>query len=1513
MNRVTRISLLVFLAAAGLVAWWGLREPGRDSAGGASGPSPHPATAAVTSAVPVAGSTVPVPESLAGFAAWLDRYRQASPSARSALAAEGVLLAQARRGALKALIQRDPEAALALAVSYEDRRLLPAGVAALLEQPVSGGGSYTVAIACGMDEGPAGHAASDVERMLELGPRTYRVFTYGDRLGTTTKRGLSAQGIAIDDCLALHTNPVRRLSPAEAADRGVAPVATAVEMAGRLRVVPDDAAVAHWTAALMADEHRLGPEAGRAYEAAASGAPLAPAPADGANTAGVSEGPAGPGTQSTWTEGAKTMLYIRARFSDEAVGFEPVSLATASNNQAVVDSYWRMASYGKMSLSTVFTDVVPLPTNAAAYTSAFSSLLSAATAAAKAANPAWDSASFSLYVVVTSPGSFSYAGKAYVGSSGAHLRSDYTTLRTAGHEFGHNLGLWHANYWRTDSTSPVGRDSVPGGYVSDGVTHEWIEYGHRFSLMSAQSGTDFDTAAKPHYSVIEKTRLDWLATTNGVVTLAATPATGTVIRIYRQDHPAATGTRAVKLDVPSSDYTTTSAASKRRYWLSYRRAFNSGTPASYAPYGVDVDWTQPSYGSYGAVQIDMTPYTRDVTTYMDATNLPGSYWTVDNTDKEDAMQPVGLTYTDPAGISFTPLAFGDDDGVATNGNEWIDVDIRLGAATNLAPSVTLAASTNSPGINSNVTFTATAADPDGDDLSYWWDFGDNSVVTSSFNKASAAKSWSTAGGRVVRVVVSDRRGGQASALVPVMVGSSTNAFEIRGRVLQGGVPVSGARVGIGTSYQCWSDTQGHYVLPGLPAGGHTLACRKEGLTFTAQFTNPVATTAGSQYGKDFYANEASGTTGTATLVISPDEAWVPSGGSLTFGADAFDALGNAATVTPVFAVSGGGTINASNGVFVAATQGVFAVTVAAGSLAATGTVTVTAPLAFPVITNQPVSRSVDEGATATFSVGASGSAPLTYRWRRSGVALVATGRVANVTSATMSLSGALPADAGTYDCLVSNLAGSVVSTAAVLSVNARPVIALTRPLLPAVNIPSGVGLALVGGVTDDGLPAVPGVVTCLWSQASGPGTVVWGTRTNATTTASFPSNGTYVLRLSAYDGGPAAVRDVAVFVGSPLAITPGSGITREWYTNITGSAVSNLTGSSKFTNGQPDLVVATNIFEAPVNVADNYGTRMRGFFVAPQNGAYTFAIASDDNSELWLSTNVLASNKVKVAWVTGSTSSREWTKYASQTSTPVVLSAGSAYYIEALQKEGSGSDNLAVGVTLPDATVERPIPGTRLAVYIDPAGNCGPTVGAALAGLPLGFDAVVNGSVADDGLPVPPGAVTSVWQAISGPGTASFGNVALADTTVTFGSAGAYGLRLTADDGQVRTFRDLPVSIDGVTFAVWMTNYPALTGTNAVNTADPDGDGVSNGDEYLAGTNPTNAASVLRIDRVAPGSVRFVSGTGRSYEIQVRADWGGSGWLSLTGGVVGSGGPLSVGDPASGGLTQRFYRVRVEP
>ena len=94
-------------------------------------------------------------------------------------------------------------------------------------------------------------------------------------------------------------------------------------------------------------------------------------------------------------------------------------------------------------------------------------------------------------------------------------------------------------------------------------------------------------------------------------------------------------------------------------------------------------------------------------------------------------------------------------------------------------------------------------------------------------------------------------------------------------------------------------------------------------------------------------------------------------------------------------------------------------------------VAVASAAAAPVITVQPAARSVVAGGAVSMETSAIGVPAPSYQWRKNGAA------VSGATNATLSLAAAQVADAGTYDVVVSNSAGSVSSAPASLRVAAR--------------------------------------------------------------------------------------------------------------------------------------------------------------------------------------------------------------------------------------------------------------------------------------------------------------------------------------------------------------------------------------------------------------------------------------------------------------------------------------------
>ena len=154
----------------------------------------------------------------------------------------------------------------------------------------------------------------------------------------------------------------------------------------------------------------------------------------------------------------------------------------------------------------------------------------------------------------------------------------------------------------------------------------------------------------------------------------------------------------------------------------------------------------------------------------------------------------------------------------------------------------------------------------------------------------------------------------------------------------------------------------------------------------------------------------------------------------------------------------------------------------------------------------------------------------------------------------------------------------------------------------------------------------------------------------------------------------------------------GGTLLREVFSDIPGVTLDALTNSAAYPNKPTSTNIITDFFEAPTDVAENYGQRLRGIFTAPLSGKYTFWIAADDYAGLFLSTDASPDKVRWIAGVPGWTPPRNWNNFPEQQSLPITLVAGSRYYIEALQKEGGGGDNLAVRWVRPDGVDEGPIP-----------------------------------------------------------------------------------------------------------------------------------------------------------------------------------------------------------------------------
>lgn len=787
-----RTTPLPLLLAAGLLALCGCSRPAATTPAAKHIETPTVVEASeirarlATRAPEQVDEAAPIAAPLNAFAAWCASWSAAAPDQQAALVARGVVIATERREAMKTLIRLDPELAIRLSIATGDRAALPPAVADLLERTVAATADYDVAIACALpheDEAISHDHGDEITRTLHLDGTPHQAFVYGRRLDVSSKNALPVHGVAIDDLVAVAESPIRRLPAASGSP-------TVPYLLG------DELHEAESAEALDALEEDLA-------------------------AAELEAGPKGTAAATPWTEGDKTMLYIRVTFSDEPDA-EPLPLSQAETYQGNVALFYRQNSYGKATITTTFTPTLVLPNPASYYnSSSWTTLLSHARSAARDAG--YSTSNYNLYVVAARRlSSFSYAGQAYVGAAGAHLNGDFA-LRCVAHELGHNFGLYHANYNYVAGESPISREAYPAAPKRSPDQ----DYGHRYNMM----GTLGYTTAF-HFSAREKVFLDWIPEEDNPVVLQSG-----VHRLQRNDHIDATGLRSLR--VPSGD------AARPHFWLAYRRNYASGSYTTpYFSAGAEVVWGRSVNGSNGTLLIDTTPFSDDGP-HSDTSSA-------DNDDKVDAALTVGRMFGNAdAGAWFTILGQGGN-----SPDEYLDVAVEVGNfSRNRPPEVTISAPTATLSTGQTFSLAAVASDPDGDPVTLSWDFGDGDFAG---DLSTVSKSWSSSGHQVVRVVAVDRKGGQASARCVVRVGSPST-HTVSGRVLANGEPVEGVRVfngRTGSSYRgTRTDSQGYYTIPNVSSGSYTLQARKDGYVFAAGFTNPASVSA-SVDGRDFDATTA---------------------------------------------------------------------------------------------------------------------------------------------------------------------------------------------------------------------------------------------------------------------------------------------------------------------------------------------------------------------------------------------------------------------------------------------------------------------------------------------------------------------------------------------------------------------------------------------------------------------------------------------------------------------------------
>ncbi|MCC5843624.1 MAG: immunoglobulin domain-containing protein [Verrucomicrobia bacterium] len=462
------------------------------------------------------------------------------------------------------------------------------------------------------------------------------------------------------------------------------------------------------------------------------------------------------GTNS-WRLGPKTMMVFRVYpsdrdpwtnyKSDEALLSELMTMSENYYRGSYHQTWFGPKRRNGMDIPVlVVTPPMQLPGTYEQYRNNFGLLQSHSVAAARELGPEWnnggmyDPVHYDRWVSMSNANMVGSAGRAYVNGKFSWVGSSLSGT-IAVHELGHNWGVFHANSWYApDGVDPEVHPRSPlrvNGEYQDG----WCVMG------GGNPGLMFNPLFRYRLGFLTRDR-------NEVKDITSS---GTY-RIYDYQHHDRRQTESLVrvLNIPITSYTA---------WNNVFLGFGHRS-------GTDGGWSRTDYNrnavtvhsmmSSGSNRLDTTP-----------NSLPG------NADRDDSSIKIGRTYSEGpnengtqmfGGFHVTPVLRGSSE-VNGQTHEWIEVVINYGNdITNNQPPAATFSHTVLNGAQPGVPFeiTVNATDPDGDDLAFDWNFGDNTY--NIVNSATQVKTWSEPGFYLVEVTVSDMKGGLTDAGVWVNVG-----------------------------------------------------------------------------------------------------------------------------------------------------------------------------------------------------------------------------------------------------------------------------------------------------------------------------------------------------------------------------------------------------------------------------------------------------------------------------------------------------------------------------------------------------------------------------------------------------------------------------------------------------------------------------------------------------------------------------------------------------------------------
>ena len=481
-------------------------------------------------------------------------------------------------------------------------------------------------------------------------------------------------------------------------------------------------------------------------------------------------------------------------------------------------------------------------------------------------------------------------------------------------------------------------------------------------------------------------------------------------------------------------------------------------------------------------------------------------------------------------------------------------------------------------------------------LAYQWNDGGKPISGATSSSYTTAAVTSSNDGAFFSVTVSDADGSitsnnavltvTASDVAPSITAQPANATVSAGKSATFSVTATGTAP---LSYQWMKNgasisgaTSASYTTPGTSASD-------SGEKFSVTVTNSVSS--------------ATSNSATLTVNVPPSITTQPASQAVNAGQTATFSVSATGTGTLSYqwnksgaAISGATSASYTTPATTAAETGTqFTVTVtgAAGSVTSNAaTLTVNTPSSAPSITTQPASKSVIAGQTATFTVSAGGTAPLSYQWNQGGAAISGATSSSYITPVTTT------ANSGEqFTVTVSNSVGKVTSSAATLTVSAATFVlnaSQTTLSFPSVNVGSNSTLPVTftnGGNSN---------VTISGVTVSGAGYTASGVQSGQILTPGAQATLNVTFTPSSTGSLPGAISVASNATNSPAKISlSGTGaqaashsVTLSWTAST--SAVSGYNVLRSAVNGGPytqlnsALITGTTYTDTSVSATDTY-------------------------------------------------------------------------------------------------------------------------------------------------------------------------------------------------------------------------------------------------------------------------------------------------------------------------------------